>query len=174
MGSNNIGTYIHELNSDLSRDIRTFDPFNDIPFVEFMQDIDLDCSYYDEQSFADSFSSTKNILILSLNIQSLQSKFLSFTNLIDNFALTNSKPDFILLQETFVSDIFHFNIKGFRAILNCRPPGSRGGGTAIFLNDSYDFKHLSNDAFFIPHILESSVVQVIIPGKSKFLLISLY
>lgn len=169
-----LGTYALELNSNDTKDIRSYNISNDIPYVEFLNDIDLNCAYYDEKSYVDSFSSSNNILIFSLNICSLQSKYTPLINLIDNFALNNAKPDIIMLQETFIKDIFYYSIKGYRAIFNCRPLGSRGGGTTIYCSELYNIKQLTNDAFFIPNILEATVMQVDIPGKSKFLIISVY
>ena len=44
-----------------------------------------ECNYYDERSFLDKFANNKSLLFLSLNIQSLQSKFFelsTFTNIL--------------------------------------------------------------------------------------------
>ena len=44
-----------------------------------------ECNYYDERSFLEKFANNKNPLFLSLNIQSLQSKFFelsTFTNIL--------------------------------------------------------------------------------------------
>ena len=46
-----------------------------------------ECNYYDERSFLDKFANNKNPLFLSLNIQSLQSKFFElsiFANILQN------------------------------------------------------------------------------------------
>lgn len=164
----------HDLNLNDNRDIRTFNYLASIPYVDILKDIELDCMYYDEKSFIDSFNNNNNICILSLNIQSIQSKFIPFTNLIDNLTDKNALPQFILLQETFIKDDFHFNIKGFKSVFNSRPPNSRGGGTLIYCSDQYNIKHLNNKNFFISNLLEASVVQIESPGKVKFILVSLY
>ena len=117
----------NDLNLNDNRDIRTFNYLASIPYVDILNDIELDCRYYDEKPFINSFSNNNNICILSLNIQSLQSKFTPFTNLIDNLADKNALPPFILLQETFIKDDFHFNIKGFKSVFNSRPSNARGG-----------------------------------------------
>ena len=170
---NNVG-YLEELNNNVNRDIRTFNLLNDIPYLDVLEDLDLNCRYYDESTYCNTFSSSKNISIFSLNIQSLAAKFLPFTNLIDKLSLNNAEPDFIMLQESFVKDIFHFNISNYKVVFNCRPPALRGGGTVIYCKEIYNIKQLSNDLFFKSNILESSVVLVDIPGKSKFILCSLY
>lgn len=110
----------------------------------------------------------------TLMIQDSTSKFLTFTNFIDKLIPIKANPDFLLLQETFVKDAFHFSIKGYKHIFNSRASNLRGGGTLIYCAESYNVKQLSNDTFFISNILESSVAQIEIPGKSKFLIISLY
>ena len=43
------------------------------------------CKYYDEQSMITSFSSSKNPIAISINIQSLSSKFEKFSGMIANF-----------------------------------------------------------------------------------------
>ena len=49
----------------------------------------IDCKYYDEQSMISSFSSSKNPIAISINIQSLSSKFENFSDMISNFEQNN-------------------------------------------------------------------------------------
>ena len=163
-----------DLNSRDSHDLRSFDRLNSIPYVDILTDLELDCSYMDETAFVNSFSNTDNILVMSLNIQSIQSKFISFCSLIDKLAASKALPDFFLLQESFAKDFTYLNIKGFKPVFDSRPLNSRGGGTAIYCNESFNIKHLSNQHFFIPNLLEASVIIAEIPGKSKILLASIY
>ena len=84
MGDNGeVNSYACELNNRDSHDIRSFDRINDIPYIEVLNDLELDCAYYDETSYINSFSNNENVTIISLNIQSVQAKFLELNNLID-------------------------------------------------------------------------------------------
>lgn len=172
---NNLGSQIlNELNSDVRLDLKTLNVINDLPYLDLLDEISVSCVYYDETSYVRSFSNSNKIIIMSCNIQSISAKFVEFNNLIDKMAEGKAKPDIILVQESFVQDLSQFNIRGFKAVLNPRPKGSRGGGTMIYYCNTFNALHLTNQAFFIPNILETSVLQVSIPGKAKFLISSLY
>ena len=54
------------------------DDSNDSPY----SNLDVQCSYFDENQYINNFKNLKNISILSLNIQSLSSKFAEFQELI--------------------------------------------------------------------------------------------
>ena len=147
---------------------------NDLPYLDLLDEISVSNDYLDETKFISSFSNSNKIIIMSCNICSIASKFIELNNLLDKLSQNNSRPDIILIQESWISDVLQYNIKGFKAVLNPRPKGSRGGGTMIYFNESFNVTQLSNDSFFFPNILETSVIQISIPGKSKLILCSLY
>jgi len=61
----------------------------------------IDCKYYDEQPMISSFSSSKNPVAVSINIQSLSSKFEKFSDMISNFEQNNLFFNVIAIQETW-------------------------------------------------------------------------
>ena len=73
-----------------------------------------------------------------------------------------------------MQDASHLNIKGFKSVLNARPRGSRGGGTMIYYNESFNVTPILNDSFFRPNIFESTALQISIPGKARFIACSVY
>ena len=174
MGNQGGVSYLDELNNNDSFDLRSLNLINDLPYLDLIELLDINSKYYDETQFVSSFSDPSKVVIMSCNICSIQSKFLEFNNLLDNLAEKNALPDLILIQESWVHDHSHLNIKGFKAILNARPSGSRGGGCMIYYNELFNVEHINNEAFFHPNILETSVLLINIPGKTKFIVSSLY
>ena len=77
---------------DLNKDI------NNNP--NFLDHDSIECKYNDEQSMISNFSSSKNPIAISINIQSLSSKFEKFSDIIANFELNNLFFDVIAIKET--------------------------------------------------------------------------
>ena len=77
---------------DLNKDI------NNNP--NFLDHDSIECKYNDEQSMISNFSSSKNPIAISINIQSLSSKFEKFSDMIANFELNNLFFDVIAIKET--------------------------------------------------------------------------
>ena len=73
------------------------DDSNDSPY----SNLDVQCSYFDENQYINNFKNLKNISILSLNIQSLSSKFAEFQELIQNLQIYKCEPDILCIQETW-------------------------------------------------------------------------
>ena len=68
-----------DVTENISINLADLDNLNP-PILNFKE-----CNYYDERSFLDKFANNKSLLFLSLNIQSLQSKFFelsTFTNIL--------------------------------------------------------------------------------------------
>ena len=77
-----------------------------------------ECNYYDKRSNLDKFANNKNLLFLSLNLQSLQSKFFelsTFANILQNRQIL---VDIIGLQEVWSigSNIDSLDNPGFSKI----------------------------------------------------------
>jgi hypothetical protein len=90
--------------------------------------INLSSNFHDINSFIQSHADANNPIILSLNVQSLQSKFNSLLELINNFSRNKVKIDVIALQETW--SIPHpdlFTIPGYHPIITKHRTGGRGG-----------------------------------------------
>ena len=77
--------------------------FSENPDIDLViyKDIDIDSSYYCPESFSEKFKSSKNISLLSINVQSLNSKFSSLSDLIAFWKSKGVVFDLICLQETF-------------------------------------------------------------------------
>ncbi len=96
--------------------------------------INLTSSYYDPNSIIKKFSNTNIPLILSLNAQSLQSKFNALSEFITHLTNNKVKIDIIALQETWsVPYIDLFTIPGFHPpIIASKTTGRGGGGRFLY------------------------------------------
>ena len=146
-------------------------------YSEILRDFEINCSFSNE---SDASKSIKNITtdyfsLLSLNCQSLNAKFVEIKNLISIFEEGGSSLDILTLSETWVKELHpYFDIDGYNLFGNARPMGRGGGGTCIYVKKDIHAKQLSNPLFFLPNVIESTIVEINIRGKLRFLCISIY
>jgi Endonuclease/Exonuclease/phosphatase family len=131
------------------------------------------CNYIDVDQLPEYICPINNIVIMSINVQSLASKFDELYDFLQLCSQKNTLPDIILLQETWsIVDGNLFNIKGYHPlILKCRSRG-QGGGVGIFVKEGIKFK-INTHSVFLERIFESLLIGIEI-GKSKFTVGSLY
>jgi hypothetical protein len=83
-------------NSDNVNDNLFFDNnSDDSPY----SNLNVQCEYMDVNTCVNTLSNINNFSFLSLNVQSLHSKFTALDDLINNMQLNSFTPDVILLQE---------------------------------------------------------------------------
>jgi len=59
--------------------------FDQYDNFEISHDLGSSCKYFDEETFVEKFGNNNNFSVMSLNIQSLPSKFGQLSELLDNF-----------------------------------------------------------------------------------------
>ena len=98
---------------------------------------------------------------LHLNIRSLAANFDKLNMIIGNFLTNNCDLDFILLCETFLTDLNNslFNIDGFQKVEKHRIH-SRGGGVALYINNKYEFSMRDDLSCFEEGLFESLFVEI--------------
>ena len=69
--------------------------FSDSPY----DNSTLSCQYIDESKYSCNFGSSNGLILCSINIQSISSKFSEFSQMINSMNRSNSSPDIICLQE---------------------------------------------------------------------------
>jgi hypothetical protein len=111
--------------------------------------INVSSKFYDLNSLA-SAEFVKNVpLIISLNIQSLQSKFEQLSLEIAELSEKNIVIDVIALQEVW--DIWYpelFCIPGFKPLICKVRQGMRGGGVGFYVKEYLDVEILDNLSLF--------------------------
>ncbi len=120
-----------DINSDLTLDANSLlnrYVHDDENIRQFFQ-THVESSYHDVISFKNVFSRSGNPLILSLNIQSLNSKYESLKSLISDLLDAHVPLDLIIIQETWeVKYPALVTLPGFQQIVTRTREGRRGGG----------------------------------------------
>ena len=130
--------------------------------------------YYDFESFVSLCRKTNKPIILSINIQSVQSKLHELISLIMDMCSKNIYIDVISLQETWAVPFPEaVSIPGYQSIvLNCRK-NSRGGGVGFYVRNNIEFKVLQNLSPFKENIIESLSIRLKYP-KFNLLVTNIY
>jgi exonuclease III len=118
----------------------------------------------------------KRPVILSINIQSLQSKYEQLCLEINELVAKNIEIDAIVLQETWnIQYPELLDIDGFKPLIFKKRRGMRGGGVGIYIKNNLSASVLENFSPFENKIMESITIQLSCPGNnSDILLTSVY
>ena len=105
--------------------------FDDSPY----HNLNFNCNYHDEDEAVEKLTKNKgNLLCLSLNIQSLPSKFVEFSDLLNYFSAKGLFFDVIALQELWsLHDPDMFKSKDITLFTNHGKQGCKAGGSAFIL-----------------------------------------
>jgi hypothetical protein len=120
--------------------------------------------FYDINTFINTYKD-KNNLILSMKIQSLQSKFNDLKLFIYDLNTHNIKIDAIVLQETWNIKYPDFLIlPGFQQIVyHTRNNNNNGGGVGIYVHEGLNFRVNTNPVVNISKIFESISIDILYP-----------
>jgi hypothetical protein len=136
-------------------------------------------SLYDMHTFCDKFSNSKQPIILSLNIQSLNAKYNNLCDLINQLSTKNVTIDIIALQETW--QIKYCNlvcILGYQQLCFKNRRAGRGGGVVIYVRNGLSYKILDTPFdSFTDRLFESISLQISDNSNAKckhYIVSSLY
>jgi hypothetical protein len=102
---------------------------NEHNFQSVYDDLSNLCKYYDENELISLCKKSRNKLFLSINTQSLPSKFNEFEEFINILSRNECSPDFICVQETWqIPDESAVDLKNYNFEFKCRANGVQGGG----------------------------------------------
>ena len=97
--------------------------------------VNIDSIYYDLSSFEHKFKNDANSLILSVNIQSLNSKFSNLNIFVNQLLNSGVNIEIIALQETWhISQPNLYQISCFNFVSQSRSFGI-GGGVGLYIRD---------------------------------------
>jgi len=114
-------------------------------------------------------------LYLSVNIQSLNSKFELLKNQILNLLQANVKIHVIAIQETWeIRYPDTLLIPGYQEIVFKNRVGMRGGGVGFYVRNGLNFKVIEELSPYENKILESLTIKLDYPSRSSVLLTSAY
>ena len=114
--------------------------------------------------------------MMSINIQSLHSKFTEFSQFVNVLFASNSAPDVICLQElwNFPPDS-DFKLNGYHPLVyTLRQNNVQGGGVGIYVKSKFTFSVLPEHSIFMDRILETMVIEITVNPSSKIYIASMY
>ena len=145
--------------------------FNDSPY----HDIEIDSKYYDIEDFIRIKNEQSNISLLSLNIQSLSSKFNQFKDFHNELCSNKSNFDFMCLQEVYsIMDADFYHLENYHKIQSKTRTIHKGGGVAFYISKSYKFEILDELSIFQEKIFESLFVKISLNSNTNIIIGNIY
>jgi hypothetical protein len=135
------------------------------PYTQFS----INSDYHDESSLSNYLSNSNTPIFLSLNTQSLLSKFDSIKQLFSALSSLNIHIDILALQETW--RIFYtelVQIPGYTFIHQHRS-SNRGGGIGFYIKHGITFTINSELSHFTDNLFESLTIEAKISNKMYIL-----
>ena len=123
-------------------------------------DTQINSLYFNIETFSTKCRSENKPVVISLNIQSLQSKLNELVTLLTSLSSKNIFIDVIALQEIWAVPYPEaVSIPGYHNIItNCRKI-YRGGGVGFYLRDYIEFEKLQNMSPFREKLFESLSIK---------------
>ncbi len=104
-------------------------------------DSSISCNYYSEEEFITDHSKNKGFSCLSLNIQSLSSKFQELNELVEGFGQNSYCFDVLILQELWrINDSDVLSIDGYQDIIFKSRTSAQGRGVGFNIKQGITFR----------------------------------
>jgi exonuclease III len=143
--------------------------------ADIVANLNVVSNYYDMYTISSDPRLINTPLFLSVNIQSLNSKYEELRHQIIDLCSKNIIIDVVALQEIW--EIFcpdSLAIPGYQFVYKMRQ-GMRGGGIGFYIRNGLNFKVIDTLSPFENKIIESLTLQISYPEKTKpVLLTSVY
>jgi hypothetical protein len=139
---------------------------NDENISQFFQ-TKISSSYVDINTLLKTFTKTTEPLLLSINIQSLNSKFESLKAMVRTLQNSEIPVDLIILQETWELKFPEkLILPGFQRIVSRTRQVGRGGGVGIYVRNGLNFKERQDLENNKVNTFENVVLEIQYPKKS--------
>ena len=131
--------------------------------------------YTDITSLSSTLNTNTQLSILSLNIQSLPSKYNDLLELISSLSSHHCQPDLICLQEIWsVMDSDHFPLPGYQPLTFKTRTTCQGGGVGIYVRTGLPFKICKSKSIFTDKLYESLFITITLPSSKTLTIGTLY
>ena len=133
----------------------------------------INCKFYDLNSFLQSLEYVKSPVFLSINIQSLNSKFDELKHFITELNSKKICIDIIAIQEVWeIRSPDLVNLPGFQPLVFKSRINMRGGGVGFYVRNGLNFSIMENLSSFETKIFESITIKLRYPDKPSPLLLT--
>jgi exonuclease III len=131
--------------------------------------INIKSDYFDRPALASKPNIKKCPLLLSINIQSIQSKFNNLLLLIKELQTANCLIDIIALQETWnVPFVDQLTLPGFHLLILVNRKNQCGGGVGFYINSRFKY-NICNNFPSHPKTFKNMVIEVHYPNHHLLL-----
>ena len=139
-------------------------------------DCNIQCDYLNEEQFCSKYSNNGNVMLMSLNIQSLPSKFDEFNVFINDLLRNKCSPDVIALQELWqLNDPSIFKLNNYQNLTyKSRAAGSQGGGVGFYIRDNLKYIIRQDISIFIDKIIETLFIKINLSNGKNIIVGSIY
>ena len=127
--------------------------------------------YVTLETLNNEYKSKHNTTMLYLNARSLPNKLTRLKDYVQSLSDIKMKPIFISITEIFNPDCIYLNNYTFYSY--CREK-KNGGGTGIFIDNTYKFTQIVTDTKPIETVFEFIVGRVELPNKKNIALVTIY
>ena len=145
--------------------------FTDSPY----ETATFSCEYLSEVETINKYKNANKPSVLSINIQSLQSKFNNFSTFINSLLVNKCAPDIICIQELWqIPGSDYFILDGYHPLVyKLRHSSTQGGGVGIYVKKELNFSVNAELSVFADRIFESIFINISFNSK-KFTIGSVY
>jgi hypothetical protein len=137
--------------------------------------VTLSSKFYDIDSLSNAEFISNNSIFLSINIQSLQSKYDQLLFELNQMESKGINVDILALQEIW--DIRYpdlLSIPGFKPLIFKKRHGMRGGGVGFYIKENLDAHIVEHLSPFENKIIEALSIKISYPDNKQMLLTSVY
>jgi hypothetical protein len=123
--------------------------------------VKLNSSYFKPDDFIQKFKHTSKPLLVSVNIQSITSKFNSINAFISEITHNNVPIPVIALQETWGVEYPELiKIHGYQPIVHKSRVNTRGGGVGFYIKNGINYKILNTGNCFTEKTFENLTIEI--------------
>ena len=134
---------------------------NELPPINQFNDVKISSQFHDFNSLTHNFKNSNKPLFISLNIQSLNSKFEKLSLLIKSLSNKGVTIDIIALQETWqIKDVNLFSLPGYQPLVYKNRSKGRGGGIGFYIKNGLNFKIIDKLSPFKDKLFESLTLEI--------------
>jgi hypothetical protein len=150
----------NELNLDFIMTLNSLPNYD--PDTCIYENIMIDSSFYDVDSFTSKFKNSKQPIFLSVNIQSINAKNDNLKEIITKLNANNIPIEILALQETWaVKYVNLIDLPGFQRLIFKNRTVGRGGGVGFYVKSGLSVKLIEPPfRHFVSHVFESLTLEI--------------
>ena len=149
-------------------------PLNDYDESPYAN-IQLNGNFHEIQTLANDPTVKNRSIFISLNVQSISSKYENLRNYIHDLEIASLNIEIIALQEIWNFEYPNLlDIPGFQPIIFKQRTNMRGGGVGFYIKEGINFEIIENCSYFESKVFESLTLLLSYPNNVNVNVTSLY